>query len=214
MRLFPDQFWPTGLMPQSLFPDDARRYAVLRRVVGGDDVVVATAEPGDLQHIITGLDDSADEFYIRAYNRANQADEDLARLSLRRIAFAASGALILPIPGAVRDLRLVAGPGGLVTAQWSQRSRGADPRAASFNVYLATGTGTIDFTTPTLPGVVAGGRPRSTSLGIFAHGTAVKASVRAVSAQGAEDDNTRVAVVTADAQPPAVVTIVSAEVAS
>lgn len=209
MLMFPTEFWPAGFWPQTLFPGDARRYEVMRRVTGGDDVLVASAGPGELQAVVAGIDNSAENFYVCAYNRVNLPDRDPIDGDLRLIAFDTEGDLIVPVPSAVRDLRLVAKAGGMVTAEWEQRSRRGTPAAASFNVYVATEMDDVIFTTPTHAGVVSVSRPRSLSLGTFLHGTVVKTVVRAVSADGAEETNTNQATATADSQSPAAVTVTS-----
>ncbi|MEM7626583.1 MAG: hypothetical protein AAF333_13385 [Planctomycetota bacterium] len=202
---------PTGYLPLGYRPDDARRYGVIRRVEGGDDELVATTEPGTLERVVEGINNSAERFYVTAVNRVDLPDRDVIDVDLRLVAFDGTGELILPVPSPVRNLRLVPGPGGQVSAEWYQRSRGAAPAAASFNVYVATGTDPIDFAAPALAGVSPRLRSRSVELGTFAHGTLVKAVVRAVSAQGAEEANTIEAQVTADAIPPAPASLLTVE---
>ena len=76
---------------------------------------------------------------------------------------------------------------------------------------MATGATPIDFTTVSATSS-GGGRPVSQALGTFAHGTTVRAVVRAVSADGDEEAITIEASVVADALAPEAVASLSVEV--
>lgn len=213
MLLWPHDLWPKGFQPLGLYPDDARRYEVMRYVAGGNDVLVAAVAPGTQEQLITGADNSDEQYYVRARNRINLADRDPIQPDLRRIAFDDDGDLILPPPGPCRNLQLIALAGGEVKAQWTQDSatRFGQPAAVAFNFYVATGATPIDFDTVTTTSTSTG-RPRSQSLGTFADATTVRCVVRAVSAQGVEETNTVEASVVADASAPDAVTALTLEV--
>ena len=183
----------------------------MRRVNGSDDVLAATTEPGTTQATLTGADNSDEDYYVRVYNCRNLADQDPIELDLKRVAFDDNGDLILPVPPAPTGLSLVAGPGGLVTANWVTLNRRGRITAQRFTVYVATGATPIDFTTVSATSS-GGGRPVSQALGTFAHGTTVRAVVRAVSADGDEEANTIEASVVADALAPEAVASLSVEV--
>ncbi|MEM6751199.1 MAG: hypothetical protein AAF612_12100 [Planctomycetota bacterium] len=201
---------PAGFDRRGLRPDFTSRYEVVAREVA-TDTVLATAAPDASSALVTGADGSDRRVYVRVVNAAGLADRDPALFDLRRVAFDGDGQLILPVPLAPAQLQLVALAGGRVEARFRGRSRRRLPAPATFRVYVATGGDAIGYGMPTLT-LAGGARALTADLGAFAHGTAVRAVVRAVSSAGAEEQNTEEAAATADAQAPAAVTSLGVEV--
>jgi len=175
----------------------------MRRADGGD-VVVATVSPASTQALLDGANDSDESYYVRAVNACDLVDRDPVGVDLKRAAFDGVGALILPTPGPVTGLLLRAGAGGEVFAQWGQVSRRGrgEPVASAYHVYIAFGSALIDYNTPALTLSANAARSQSVSIGTYDDRFVLRAVVRAVSGQGAEEANTTEASVIADAAAP------------
>ena len=213
MRHRPATFRPARFRPDGFRPDDARGYKVFSRPTpsGPDTLLAFIRHDEPLQHLVTGTPGSQVFIHIKPVSRLGVTPKRQVRGRLRRLAFDDAGNLILPAPNAVRGLALENAGGGEVFASWQYIAAEQEAAPSLFNIYTATGAGAMDFTTAAAT-ATGGRRTSKVSLGVFAHGTTVRATVRAETASGAEEKNTVEASIVVDAQAPAGVTSMSVEV--
>lgn len=176
----------------------------------GTDSLVAVLAPDAAMFLFTGPSSSKCWVWVRAVSACGVGDGENPAAKLVRVAFDAAGNLILPVPNTPINQRLVLGAGGQVSLSFSSGRGNEAAPAVVFNVYVATGVAPFDFGTVNQTSL--GGRTAAVDLGTFAHGTTVRAVVRAEAATGAEEDNTNEVSAVADAQAPDAPTSFTVEV--
>lgn len=124
----------------------------------------------------------------------------------------ADGVAVLPAPSGPRSLSVAAAAGGCFRLRWAYVP--GRVAAAAFNVYSDGGLGTMDWNTPIATVTIKGGRGGNGQYGFlteaFAQDTEVEFGVRAATAGGVEDGNTRTVTATAVVDGPAATAIVAA----
>lgn len=139
------------------------------------------------------------------------AVDDASRPPVVAVTVGSSGLAGQPAPPAPRRLRATAIAGGKIRLEWEHVPVEGYAAAAEWRVYSDAGTGVMDYNT-----AVATRRARASGGGAghyaveteaFAHATVVQIVVRARTAGGVEEANTRIASATADAEGPAGATI-------
>lgn len=175
-----------------------------RRVETGEDELVAVVPAGDTDRILDGYAANSEQWLRVAAvdDLGNADDEPTGGRKLRRAAFDGAGQFIAPAPNAPTGLRLERGAGGEITAYWQYRDRAQAVAPEEFHVYVATGGGAIDTSTPTHTVGYIARREHSQSLGVFAHGTRVRVRIGAASAAGSERLGAEVEEAIADAEAP------------
>lgn len=191
-------------------------YRVYRRTTPtGSPLLIAELDPSTLQYTYAGGSPSDAWLNVRAVTACGVEDIEPAAPRQVRVAFDASGDLVLPTPNAPTELQLVRYAGGGLKLRWRYNARNEAASPATFRVYVddaGGGTASFDYATPDHTVTTGGARVYEQDLGTFADGLVVRAAVRAMSSDGAEETNTSYAELAADASAPDVPVIASANV--
>ncbi len=129
--------------------------------------------------------------------------EDLCKEVSAYASFDAQGAWLGPRPNAPSDLRVTPIGGGRFLLRWVYSEENQQAAPAEFRVYGGTGWSGVDYGQAVAAVPYRAGRPHgSWTSQPFADGARVVWAVRAASASGVEEANTRTAWGWADALPP------------
>ena len=190
--------------PLAVLPMPLQGYRVYDRATPSSSRSQVAFVPAN-SHAVTlsGLGSGTTHYYeVRGVSRCGI--EDVEPLRLASAILSDTGAVHLVAPNVPIGLKLQQQPGGRVLCTWKYNDyREAAPLYA-FRVYVATGPGTFDFSTPTATLIVGSAIAfRYTKLlGPYADGTLVRVIVRSASQAGGEDTNQSVAQIVADATAP------------
>lgn len=176
------------------------------------DTLVATLGPDVASYRYTGAAGTQRYVYIRALGCSGQPDTEPTRRKLRRVAFDASGQLILPAPNTPIALSVEPTAGGTLRVRFAYRRANEEASVASFKVFAAEDPAAIDpDATPAAETTYA--TPQGIEIGPLTDGVTVKVAVLAEAESGARSSLTDEVSAVADATPPAAPTGIAVEVA-
>lgn len=119
------------------------------------------------------------------------------------VAFDDLGHWVGRLPNAPADLRVLPTVGGRFIVRWTYTGQCEQVEPAAFRLYHDQATGTVDFSSPAATVPYRRGRFHYEHVSEeFEHDTGIQWVVRAVSEDGAEEDNDRFAFARASSAPP------------